>query len=182
MKNRIFDLLEQVELGNIGKALPWNGADVVVSKRAPSPSENSFYPDPRLVETKYVGELSWLFEQLKDIFLGRGGYGVWKEEFFGRLGNAATKFQSVCPDGSVRGLLTAVIEEASTMEEEITREGGLQYLPVTFDNQILDDFVLLSDDNNYLSKEETKKLADLYTGQWAFEIDVHPSNPGKDPE
>jgi hypothetical protein len=119
-----------------------------------------------------VKELSWLFEQLRDIFWNNEGYGAWKEEFFGRLGNVATKFQSVCPEGSAKGLLTAVIEEASTMAEEIASEGGLQYLAITFDNQILDDFVLLSDNNKYLSEEETKKIVDLYIGDWAIELDV----------
>lgn len=172
MKDKIFDLLKRVELGDIGKASPWQGADVVISKKAPSPSVSNFYPDPRFVETEYVGELSWLFEQLREVFWNSDSYGEWKEEFFGRLGNTATKFQSVCPDGSVRALLTAVIEEASAMVEEISREGGLQYLAVTFDNRILDDFVLLSDNNKYLSEEETKNLADLYVGDWAFEVDT----------
>ena len=164
MKDKIQELLRQVEAGSLGTATPWQGADVVILKKAPAPSEGNFYPDPRFVETKYVKELSWLFEQLRDIFWNSEGYGAWKEEFFGRLGNVATKFQSVCPEGSAKGLLTAVIEEASIMAEEISSEGGLQYLAITFDNRILDDFVLLSDNNKYLSEEETKKIVDLYLG------------------
>jgi hypothetical protein len=66
-------------------------------------------------------------------------------------------------------LLTAVIEEASTMADEIALEGGLQYLAITSGNRILDDFVLLSDNNKYLSEEETKKLVDLYIGDWKNE-------------
>ena len=178
MKDKIQDLLRLVEAGSIGAASPWQGADVVILKKAPAPSEGGFYPDPRFVETKYVKKLSWLFEQLRDIFWESEGYGAWKEEFFGRLGNVATKFQSVCPEGSVRGLLTAVIEEASTMAEEISSEGGLQYLAITFDNRILDDFVLLSDNNKYLSEVETKKLVDLYMGDWAIELDAASPNMG----
>ena len=172
MKNRLHELLRRVEAGSIGTATPWQGADVVILEKAPAPSEGNFYPDPRFVETKFVEELSWLFEQLRDIFWKSEGYGAWKEEFFGRLGNVATKFQSVCPEGSVKGLLTAVIEEASTMAEEIASEGGLQYLALTFGNRILDDFVLLSDNNKYLSEEETKKIVDLYIGDWAIGLDV----------
>jgi hypothetical protein len=172
MKDKIQELLRQVEAGSIGIATPWQGADVVILKKAPAPSEGNFYPDPRFVETEYVKELSWLFEQLRDIFSNNEGYGAWKEEFFGRLGNVATKFQSVCPEGAAKGLLTAVIEEASTMAEEIVTEGELQYLAITFNNRILDDFVLLSDDNKYLSEEETKNLVDLYIGDWAIELDV----------
>ena len=172
MKDQIQALLQKIEAGNVGSATSWQGADVVILKKAPAPSQGNFYPDQRFVETTYVEELSWLFEQLRDIFWNNEGYGAWKEEFFGRLGNVATKFQSVCPEASVKGLLTAVIEEAATMADEIALEGGLQYLAITFDNRILDDFVLLSDNNKYLSKEETKKLVDLYMGDWVIELDV----------
>ena len=178
MKDKIQDLLRLVEAGSIGAASPWQGAYVVILKKAPAPSEGGFYPDPRFVETKYVKKLSWLFEQLRDIFWESEGYGAWKEEFFGRLGNVATKFQSVCPEGSVRGLLTAVIEEASTMADEIALEDGLQYLAITSGNRILDDFVLLSDNNKYLSEVETKKLVDLYMGDWAIELDAASPNMG----
>jgi hypothetical protein len=172
VKKQIQNLLQKVEASNVGSATPWQGADVVILERAPAPSRGNFYPDPRFVETTYVKELSWLFEQLRDIFWNNEGYGAWKEEFFGRLGNVATKFQSVCPECSVKGLLVAVIEEASTMADEIARDGGLQHLALTFDNRILDDFTLLSDNNKYLSEEETKKLVDLYMGDWAIELDT----------
>jgi hypothetical protein len=178
MKDKIHELLRRVEVGSIGTATPWQGADVVILKNAPAPSEGNFYPDPRFIETKFVNELSWLFEQLRDIFWKSEGYGAWKEEFFGRLGNVATKFQSVCPEGSVKGLLTAVIEEATTMADEIALGGGLQYLAITFDNRILDDFVLLSDNNKYLSEEETKKLVDLFIGDLMIELDAASPNMG----
>ena len=182
MKHTIHELQRQVEAGSIGTAPPWQGADVVILKKAPAPSDGNFYPDARFVETKYVKELSWLFEKLRDVVWNIEGYGAWKEEFFGRLGNVASKFQSVCPDGSVKGLLTAVIEEASTMADEIAREGGLQFLALTFDNRILDDFILLSDNNKYLSEEETKKIVDLYLGDWAVELDTASQNIGEEPE
>jgi hypothetical protein len=176
MKTQIQNLLQKVEVGGVGSAKPWQGADVVILEKAPAPSRGNFYPDPRFVETKYVEELSWLFEKLRDIFWNNDGYGAWKEEFFGRLGNVATKFQSVCPEGSLKGLLTAVIEEASTMADEIALDGGLQHLALTFDNRILDDFTLLSDNNKYLSEQETKKLVDLYMGDWAIELDTSTSD------
>ena len=88
------------------------------------------------------------------------------------------KFQSVCPEGSVKGLLTAVIEEASNMVDEIALEGGLQNLAITSGNRILDDFVLLSDKNKYLSEEQTKKLVDLYMGDLAIELDAASPNLG----
>ena len=165
MKDQIQRLLKKVEAGNVGSAKPWQGADVVILKKAPAPSQGNFYPDPRFVETMYVEELSWLFEQLRDIFRKNEGYGAWKEEFFGRLGNVATKFQSVCPECSLKSLLIAVIEEASTMADEIALDGGLQYLPLTFDNRILDDFVLVSDNNRYLSQELVAKRLQMYVNE-----------------
>jgi hypothetical protein len=162
---KIKGLLEKVEAGNVGMATPWQGADVVILKKAPSPSQGNFYPDPRFVETMYVEELSWLFEQLRDIFRNIEGYGAWKEEFFGRLGNVATKFQSVSPECSLKSLLIAVIEEASTMADEIAIDGGLQYLPLTFDNRILDDFVLVSDNNRYLSQELVARRLQMYVNE-----------------
>ena len=64
------------------------------------------------------------------------------------------------------------------MAEEIFSEGGLQYLSITSDNRILDDFVLLSDNNKYLSEEETKKLVDLYSGDLVIELDAASPNMG----
>ena len=68
MKSRIDKLLEKVLGGKIGSAPPWQGADVVILETAPPPSVGNFYPDPRFVETKFVAELSWVFEQLRSIF------------------------------------------------------------------------------------------------------------------
>ena len=67
------------------------------------------------------------------------------------------------------------------MADEVALEGGLQYLAITSGNRILDDFVLLSDNNKYLSEEETKKLADLYMGDWAIELDAASPNMGEEP-
>jgi len=68
------------------------------------------------------------------------------------------------------------------MADEISLEGGLQYLAITFDNRILDDFILLSDNNKYLSEEETKKIVDLYIGDWEIELDTTSQNIGEEPE
>ena len=136
MKDKIHELLRQVAAGSTGTAAPWQGADVVILKEAPAPSEGNFYPDPRFVETKYVGELSWLFEQLRDIFWKSEGYGAWKEEFFGRLGNRAASCPSDC---TVKFLLSQTLHEAYLMNDEITRLGEMQHLNVTSGNQILDD-------------------------------------------
>lgn len=171
MKEKLTLLMSSVRTNRIGMSRPWQGADVVITNEAPPPSEGGFYSDPRFVETRFVGELSWLFEQLKDIFIKSDGYGLWKEEFFGRLGNVAVKFQSVCPECSVAGLLEAVTEEAITMADEITRSGGLEYLLVTTGNMILDDFTLATDRNQYLSQERVRERLREYVGEDTNEQD-----------
>lgn len=165
MKEQLAKLMESVRTSQIGTSKAWQGADVVVTKKAPSPSVDNFYPDPRFVETRFVGELSWLFEQLRDVFMKSEGYGLWKEEFFGRLGNVAMKFQSVCPECSVVGLLETVADEAMTMADEIEKSGGLESLMVTTGNMILDDFTLASDRNRYLSQERVRERLQMYVDE-----------------
>jgi hypothetical protein len=99
------------------------------------------------------------------------GYGLWKEEFFGRLGNIARKFQSVCPECSVVGLLETVAEEAMTMADEIEKSGGLESLMVTSGNMILDDITLASDRNRYLSQERIRERLLMYVGEDALDDD-----------
>lgn len=152
MRDKLQKLQGEVDIGKIGVSRPWKGADVEILHIAPDPTTGGFYPDVRFVETRFVNELSWMFQQLRDVFEECESYGAWKEEFFGRLGNVAVKFQSVCPEASLKELLTVVIEEAFNMAQEIVEHGGIQHLPLTFDNRIYDDFALLSDGNRYLSQ------------------------------
>ena len=51
------------------------------------------------------------------------------------------------------------------MAEEIVAYGGLQYLALTFDNRILDDFVLVSDNNRYLSQELVARRLQMYVNE-----------------
>ena len=171
MKDKIFRLQTKIREGKIGSAVPWQGADVMILEKAPNPSNGNFYPDPRFVETKFVEELSWIFEQLRDIFWKSDGYGAWKEEFFGRLGNVATRFQSAQPECSVFELLETVTLEAVAMVDEITQDGDLPHLLLTVENRIIDDFVMVSDSNDYLPQEKLKKMMDLIIGDWNIEID-----------
>jgi len=61
--SKIDELAERVRRGAIGQGEVWQFADVVICRKAPPPSRG-FYPDPRYVETEFVGELSWLFLKL----------------------------------------------------------------------------------------------------------------------
>lgn len=140
----------------VGTTKPWMGAEVIICERAPKTTVNSWQPDKRYVETIYVGELSWLFNQLKKVFSQIDGYGhIWKEEFYGRLGNVAMKYHAAVKDASVLQLLSSVLHEAYAMAEEIFDYGSILALPITSGNQILDDIVGFSDLSAYLSQEET---------------------------
>ncbi len=114
----------------------WGGADVGIVSVLPTIPSRDWRPDPRYVKTVHAPELSWLFEEVRDIFKAINGYGMWKEEFFGRLGNRAASCPSDC---TAKFLLSQTLHEAYLMNDEIIRLGDLQHLNVTFGNQVLDD-------------------------------------------
>jgi len=65
-----------------------------------------------------VAELSWLFEELRDIFYQLGGdiFG-WKYDFFGSLADAAQFAIQMGKDESPEQLLLAVCEVAETLSK-----------------------------------------------------------------
>lgn len=147
-----------VRRGEAGTEKPWAGAEVIICGQAPKTSNSGdSRPGARYVETKFVGELSWLFNRLAEIFRNDRGYGGWKEEFFGRLGNVTTKYQAAVKDASSLKVLEAVLHEAYAMAEEIADYGSIETLPITSGNAILDDYIGLSDLSAYLSAEETQE-------------------------
>lgn len=131
-------LSSKIASNSIGRANHWQGADVVISELPLASEPNSFYPSPRSVVTSYSSELSWLFECLRDAFISLEGYGFWKEEFFGRLGNAANRFLARNINHSCQKLLLAVIHEAHCILEEM-ETGDFQVLPISINNMIYDD-------------------------------------------
>jgi len=133
----------------------WQGADVIITSKSPIVEEGGFYPAPRYVVTSHASELSWLFEQVRDIFMEIDDYGYLKEEIFGRLGNTANRFLSKNPDANVRETLLAVMHEAFAITEEI-QDGEFATLMVTSGNQILDDLISESEKGGFLTIEETK--------------------------
>ena len=162
----LIDAIDQiaatVSRGGAGSEKAWGGAEVIICRKAPEqPSDKSEksdgfeYPDKRYVETKYVEELSWLFTRFRDVFRQQDGYGFWKEEFFGRLGNVARKYQTAVPSASSIQVLEAVIHEAYAMAEELTDYGAIEALLVTSGNAILDDYLGVSDLSAYLGSEAT---------------------------
>jgi hypothetical protein len=154
-KKRLKALEEQVSAGTWGSAKPWGGADVGVVKKAPIQSRAGFYPDPRYVETTYVGELSWLFEKVRDIFNQLEYFGAWKEELFGRLGNMADRAKEKISPLSCQSLLLAVLHECFAIAEEM-ETGEFRHLMVTSGNVIFDDLLEEVDRDGYLGTEATR--------------------------
>ena len=107
--SRLDELALSVAANLWGKVDSWQGADVVILNEAPVHQPGGFYPDPFFVVTPYVGELSWLFTELRNVADELNGYRFWKEEFFGRLATAANTVPS---NASVAELLFATLREA----------------------------------------------------------------------
>jgi hypothetical protein len=162
----LIDAIDQiaatVNRGGAGFEKAWGGAEVIICRKAPEqPSDKSEesdgfdYPDKRYVETEYVEELSWLFTRFRDVFDKQEGYWLWKEEFFGRLGNVAVKYQGAVPSASSIQVLEAVTHEAYAMAEELIDNGTIEALLVTSNNAILDDYLGTTDLSAYLGSEAT---------------------------
>jgi hypothetical protein len=69
--------------------------------------------------TPFAGELSWLFESLRDAFGSSIDFQS-KYEFYGRLADAADRYSASTPEisQSAEGLLLTVLSEAKKMATE----------------------------------------------------------------
>ncbi len=139
IRRDVRNLETRISSGEFGTAQFWGGADVVISDIPPEPRETGFFPEPRRLVTKSAAELSWLFKELMTAFGPVYDAGM-KYEFFGRLSNAAERHETQSEDpAETRELLLAVIREAMTIADELDA-GRFMTMPITFDNQIADDF------------------------------------------
>jgi hypothetical protein len=150
----VVDALDRaVAESRIERAREWDGADVGIVSKPPDPDDLSrFYPEPRYVVTEYSHELSWLFSELwkPDV---RAIFGPVKEEFFGRLANAANRYLRRTDNPILRDLLGAVVHEAYVSLEAV--EDGIFYtLLVASGGEIYDDWVDDSDRDDYMTVEE----------------------------
>lgn len=152
---KLVRLTTEIVNGRSGSSSMWQGADVVITSKPPIVEEGGFYPAPRYVVTSHGPELSWLFEQIRNIFIEIDDYGFLKEEIFGRLGNTADRFLTKNPEASAREALLAVMHEAFAIAEEI-QESEFATLVVTSGNQILDDLISDSEKGGFLTVEETR--------------------------
>lgn len=158
MTEKLLELKNRVRSNEIGTAKPWGGAGVQIVEVSPENVVDGFYPDPRSLETEFVAELSWLFEEVQNVFSEFEGFGLWKEELFGRLSNVALKYQSLYEDPLLQSLLLALLEEADSLMKEFLLTGTISTLLITHGNLVLDDLTSSSDRNSYLRTYETRAI------------------------
>jgi hypothetical protein len=143
-RRKLDELATAVSDGAIRTSRPWGGAGCVIVGEPLPEAPDGFYPDPRVVVTPYVAELSWLFEELWAAFRPLLDH-MTKPEFFGRLGNAANNYHMHAePDDNVQGLLEAVVTKARTIAAEID-DGTFAVLAVAPDRAIAEDFTTQPD-------------------------------------
>ena len=136
----IDELTRRVQSGDLGTCDTLRFADVAIVTEQPGPGPQSFYPEDRFVVTRHSQQLAWLFSELVPIFSTVDAYALWKEELFGRLGNAANWYLASNVDASDRELALAVLCEAYMIADEVNWSGGAaDALLVTVDNRITDD-------------------------------------------
>ena len=152
---KLEQLSDEIVKGQSRRSSLWQGADVVITNNLPITNDVGFYPAPRYVVTSHAFELSWLFEQIRNIFIEKEEYSYLKEEIFGRLGNTANRFLSSRANSNVSELLLAVMHEAFAIAEEI-QDGEFGTLMVTSGNQILDDLISESENSGFLTIAETR--------------------------
>ncbi len=131
----------------------------MITSRQVKRARSSSYSKLRQIITADAKELSWLFYQLRDIFLGL--YDSTSElEFFGRLANTALRYQRISKnDENQRDLLFAVLHEAFAVLDEMER-GTFEYFLVSPGNEIVDDFIEQTKRRGFISINETKRFFD----------------------
>lgn len=112
-------LSDLVTAGDWGLAEAWGGAGVVIVDSAPVPVENAWFHDDLFVVTPYVRELSWLFERARDAVCDHDDYGMFKHEFFGRMGEAVNACGTEVP---VTAHLNVALFAARFFVESVLRE------------------------------------------------------------
>ena len=128
----------------------WGEANVVITSQLPQTQDEGFYPEPGYLVTRNSKQLSWLFVQLQDIFSDLIFSDLYsstsKVEFFGRLANAALRYQNTCKGNEEQyELLAAVLKEAYAILEDL-KEGVFEYVLVAPGSVIADDLISVMSD------------------------------------
>ena len=98
---------------------PWGGAGVCLSLENPEPRTGvAFYPEPLYVVTRHALELSSVFGQATDTFIGWVDH-LSKLAFYGRMADAAIRCLKQLPNASAQLLCAAVVHECAAIANEL---------------------------------------------------------------
>lgn len=126
---RLKQTIEVLNENDLPKHKDWGGADVVIITGQATEDQKKWLADqpvvisgqkvaPRrwLVVTKYHQELSWIFNNLRDLFGGHIDY-ITKYDFYGTLADKALTVHN--PDS--KEILLAVVDAASGFLEQMNK-------------------------------------------------------------
>lgn len=138
VRARLRALDQAVAAGEVGHDRRlWGGAGLGVVTAMP---EGRYDRSDRYVVTPHAGSLSWLVRELWDACRPLLN-SMTKIEFFGRLGNAARRYQQRAgEDARERDLLAAVVHEAYEIVSDI-ENGRFYALPVAPAGVVHDDLL-----------------------------------------
>jgi len=137
LESKIDEKLDELEiriksndyLEDCGAIRSWGGADVIIRPKMTKKTERwlgnqnlvvsaqKTVPRKRAVITSYFQELSWLFNQLKNIFRGRIDY-ISKYDFYGSLAQAAIDYIESADKVERETLLLTVVGQARKFNSE----------------------------------------------------------------
>lgn len=131
-------------------------ADVVLlNKTEEDPTVDSWYAR-RVVRTDMPQVFIWLFKQFVPIISPLSGYGMHKEEIFGRLGNTLAMVEELEPVASPDEKVAAVIQDFWEICQDLL-EGRMQSFAVALGADIMDDFVTRSIKSGFVDQETFEK-------------------------
>ena len=109
MEDMIKDIVKKINnkdyIQECEKVKEFGGADVIVCQKAPYANTSKI-----IVETKYSKEISWLIEQLKNVYSGEYDY-ISKYDFFAKIANSAIEYITNNGDKDVEKMMRSIVEE-----------------------------------------------------------------------
>jgi hypothetical protein len=90
-QSQLLELALSISAGLWGESKPWGGAGVGIVAITPESIPSGFYPEVKYFVTEHARNVSWLFNQLREIAMNLEGYRFWKDEFFHRLAVAGER-------------------------------------------------------------------------------------------
>jgi hypothetical protein len=127
-------------------------ADVLLLNKVEEDPTLGAFIGRRVVRTDMPQVFSWLFKQFAHVLAPLPGYGLHKEEIFGRLGNTLTMVEKLDPPAQADEKVAAVIQDFWEICQDLL-DGRMQSFSVALGAQIMDDFVTRSLKSGFVDQE-----------------------------